>query len=180
MAGRRTDEVVHHWRDAYNLQYVPNDELENTVVSNVIASIQINDRELPGVRKIIALLESHNIPMAVASSSSPEIIDAVLSKLSLKSHMKVAYSAKAEKLGKPHPGVFLTTAKKLGVRASYCLVFEDALSGIKAAKAAGMKCIAIPEKLNLSKPEFSEADIILPSLELVDWNVLCELFGSKA
>jgi len=175
MAGKRTDEVVRHWRKNHNLQHIPNEQLEADIVQAVIASITEAGLELPGVRQLIALFEAHHIPMAVASSSSPEIIAAVLTKLDLARHMTVTHSAKHEEFGKPHPGVFLTTAKKLGVKPAHCVVFEDALSGIRAAKAAGMKCIAVPEVANHNKPEFQEADVVVQSLEQVTWGMLSKL-----
>lgn len=178
MAGRRTDEVVGHWRKTYDLNHITSDDLEARVVAKVIESIKLNGKELPGVKKIIKLLKSHDIPMAVASSSAPEIINVVLEKLVLHQHIQLAYSAKYEKFGKPHPGVFLTTAKKLGVQPADCLVFEDALSGVKAAKAAGMKCIAVPEKDNLNKQEMATlADLIIPSLKDINWTTITKLFA---
>ena len=176
-AGRRTDEVVRYWRETYHLEHVPNDALEASVVAKVIAHIHLNGAELPGVRKLIALFNAHHVPMAVASSSAPEIIDAVLLKLDLARHMKVAYSAKHEAHGKPHPGVFLTTAKQLGISPKDCLVFEDSLNGVRAAKAAGMRCIAVPEAANMQKPEFAqEADLVVASLEDVTWASVGRLF----
>jgi beta-phosphoglucomutase-like phosphatase (HAD superfamily) len=177
MAGRRTDEVVSHWKENHPLGHVHNKALEEDVISRVIKGIHVNGAELPGVRHVISLFESRDITMAVASSSSPEIIETVLKKLSLAQHMKLTYSAKYEEFGKPHPGVFLTTARKLGVEPTNCLVLEDSLSGVKAAKAAGMKCIAVPEAENLHKSEFGVwADVIVASLEKIDWKTIDRLF----
>jgi HAD superfamily hydrolase (TIGR01509 family) len=178
MAGKRTDEVVRHWRQTKKLEHVPNEHLEAVIGDAVIKSIRQHGKELPGVHHVINLFEQHNIPMAVASSSSPEIIEAVLNKLDLAKYMKITYSAKHEKFGKPHPGVFLTTAKKLSVSPENCIVFEDALYGIRAAKAAGMKCVGVPEFANAKKPEFQEADILVPSLEVITWAMLVRLFES--
>lgn len=177
MAGRRTDEVVHHWRQTHGLQHIPNETLEASIVNKVIASIHTNGNELPGVRKLVAVFENHKIPMAVASSSAPEVIEAVLTKLGLDRHMRVVYSAKYEAFGKPHPGVFLTTAKKMGVDPNESLVFEDSLNGVRAAKAAGMKCIAVPELINIAKPEFTqEADLVVASLDDLSWHKILDLF----
>jgi HAD superfamily hydrolase (TIGR01509 family) len=175
MAGKRTGEVVRHWQETQGMQHIPNEQLEADVVTAVIDSIKKDGKELPGVRQVISLLEEHSIPMAVASSSSPAIIEAVLSKLALGKYMTVTYSAVHEAFGKPHPGVFLTTARKLNVDPINCIVFEDALSGIRAAKAAGMKCIAVPDRLNVDKPEFLEADIVVPTLTQVTWEMVIGL-----
>jgi HAD superfamily hydrolase (TIGR01509 family) len=170
MAGRRTDEVIEHWRKEHDLGHIENSTLEASVVNKVIASIHLNGVELPGVKQVISMFEQRNIPMAVASSSAPEIIDVVLEKLDLKKYMQLAHSAKYEEYGKPHPAVFLTTARKLGVSAAQCVVFEDSLSGVRAAKAAGMLCVAVPEQHNIDNPKFrEEADIVVPNLSEIDW-----------
>ena len=177
MAGRRTDEVVHHWRTTRGLEHIDGKTLEAEVVEQVIASIRAHGAELPGVRHAISLFEAHEVPMAVASSSAPEIIDAVLDHLSLAKHMRLAYSAKYEEFGKPHPAVFITTAQKLGVPPADCLVFEDSLNGVLAAKAAGMRCAAIPEESNRAKPQFAIADRVLSSLEELTWPMVEALFA---
>lgn len=180
MAGKRTDEVVRHWREVYGLDHIANDALEAAVVDRVIENIQRSGKELPGVRSLIALFETHRIPMAVASSSAPEIIEAVLNKLKLGGYMQLAYSAKHEEFGKPHPAVFTTTAAKLGLSPAHCVVFEDSLSGVRAAKAAGMKCVAVPEEANIKKPEFQlEADLVVSSLERLNWRILSGLFETR-
>lgn len=180
MAGRRTDEVIRHWREHHGLTQVSTEILEQQVVDKVISYVRLNGTELPGVRQLIALLESRHVPMAVASSSSPEIIKAVLEKLRLVQHMKVTYSAKYEEFGKPHPAVFLTTASKLGVSPGNCLVFEDSLNGVRAAKAAGMLCIAVPEIANRNMQEFfDEADKVVDTLEKVDWVMIQSLFNRQ-
>ena len=177
MAGKRTDEIVRHWREKHKLAHIPNDTLEANVVSKVIENIHMNGVELPGVHELISLFDAHRIPMAVASSVAPEIIEAALTKLRLSQYMQVTYSAKHEAFGKPHPGVFLTTARKLGVDPAECLVFEDSLNGVRAAKAAGMKCVAVPETANLLKPEFAhEADLVVPNLKGLDWPTIAALF----
>ena len=67
--------------------------------------------------------------------------------------------------------------KASGVKPENCVVFEDSLNGVRAAKAAEMKCIAVPEKANSHKPEFAaEADIVVDSLETVDWDMLRNMF----
>ena len=180
MAGKRTDEVIRHWQDTQKLHHLSADDLESKVVSKVIENVKLNGKELPGVRQVIQIIENHSVPMAVASSSSPEIIDAVLDKLDLRKHMKLAHSAKYEEFGKPHPAVFTSTAQKLGVNPEDCLVFEDALSGIKAAKSAGMKCIAVPENINQNKTEFKElADLVVNSLSDVTWITIQSLFKTS-
>lgn len=163
-AGIRTADTAQYWIDRFSIKGVTAQELTDQMVSNIIKSIQTEGKPQPGVAHVLGLFNKYHIPMAIASSAEPKMIDAVMRRLELRSHMQVIYSAVHEPKGKPDPGVFLTTAKKLGVDPADCLVFEDAVSGVQAAKAAGMKCIAVPETANRNKPEFQQADIVLDSL----------------
>jgi sugar-phosphatase len=101
----------------------------------------------------------------LASSSASQIIQAALQKLNLTEVFVEIYSAEFEVLGKPHPGVYLTTAQKLNIPPQSCLALEDSLNGVLAAKAAHMKLFAIPEAIQQKNPQFALADLILKSLE---------------
>ena len=179
MAGKRTDEVMRHWRENYELDQVSDSALEKDVVSRVQEKIRLVGQELPGVRELIALFANHHVPLAVASSSAPEVIETVLDKLSLADQFLVVHSAKYEEKGKPHPGIFLTTARRLAVSPTHCLVFEDSLNGVRAALAAGMTCVAIPEPVNINNPEFQKADLVVSSLADLSWEIVAELMSRK-
>lgn len=96
-----------------------------------------------GLSEFLAQARANNIPMAVGTSAPPENVDFVLDGLTIRHYFQVIVDATMVKHGKPDPEVYLTTAKKLGVSPSDCIVFEDSLSGIKAGKSAGMKVIGI-------------------------------------
>lgn len=97
---------------------------------------------MPGLIDLLEKLKSKNIPMAVASSSDPETIRIILEKSGLRKYFLQAVSSSEVGKSKPEPDVFLHAAKILGVLPENCVVFEDSKNGIKAAKAAGMYCIA--------------------------------------
>ncbi|HSW79184.1 MAG TPA: HAD-IA family hydrolase [Candidatus Saccharimonadales bacterium] len=180
MAGRRTDEVVNHWRENHGVAHVPPEKLEKAVVEQVKANIRKHGKALPGAYKLLKMFQDNKIPVALASSSAQDIIDAVVETLEFAPFIQFSRSAKAEKQGKPHPDLFLNTAKLLESDPADCVVFEDALSGITAAKAAGMKCITVPEAVNIEKPEFHElADMVKPSLEDVTWRDVISLWSEK-
>ncbi|HEV2862122.1 MAG TPA: HAD-IA family hydrolase, partial [Pyrinomonadaceae bacterium] len=90
---------------------------------------------------------------------------AVTERLGLAGEFEVAYSAEEEEYGKPHPGVYLTTARRLGVSPAECLAVEDSFNGVLAAKAARMKCVAVPEPAPKADPRFCIADAVLDTLE---------------
>jgi len=97
---------------------------------------------MPGLVNLLENLQESGIPMAVASSSDAAIIDIILDKSGLRKYFKHTVSSSEIGKSKPEPDVFLHAAKLLGVAPENCIVFEDSKNGIKAAKAAGMHCIA--------------------------------------
>jgi beta-phosphoglucomutase-like phosphatase (HAD superfamily) len=86
--------------------------------------------------------------------------------------LDVIVSAEHERYGKPHPAVILTTAERLGVAPTECVVLEDSVNGVIAAKAARALCIAVPEH---EDPRFAIADRVLRSLNEVDRDLLLAL-----
>ncbi|MEU8841162.1 HAD family phosphatase [Streptomyces roseus] len=98
----------------------------------------------PEMRKFVERLHAEGIPMAVASGSSREAIDAVLAGTGLDALLTTAVSAEEVAQGKPAPDVFLEAARRLGAAPADCVVVEDAAPGARAAHAAGMSCVAIP------------------------------------
>lgn len=97
---------------------------------------------MPGLVNLLEKLQESGIPMAVASSSDKAIIDIILEKSGLRKYFSHFISSGEIGKSKPAPDVFLHAAGLLGVPPENCLVFEDSTNGIKAAKAAGMYCIA--------------------------------------
>lgn len=97
---------------------------------------------MPGLVNLLEKLRKSGIPMAVASSSDKAIIDIILEKSGLRKYFLHAVSSSEIGKSKPEPDVFLHAAQLLGVPPENCLVFEDSRNGIKAAKVAGMYCIA--------------------------------------
>ena len=163
--GLRVDEVVQHWYARQPWENATQEQVTADLVNNVIVLIKAKGMPMKGVKHAVDFFKSRNIPMAIASSSLTEIIKAVLDKLDIKDDLKAIHSAEHEPYGKPHPGVYITTAAKLGVRPEECLAFEDSPNGVLSAKAARMKCISIPDPHVASDPRIQIADLVLPSLE---------------
>ena len=134
------------------------------VTAQVVALILAQGQGKPGVTHAIQWAQQTGRKLALASSSPYVLIHAALSRLKLTGVFSVVYSAQEESYGKPHPAVYLTTAKKLGVPPEACLAIEDSLNGVLAAKAAKMKCLAVPEAHNLRDPRFVIADVTLSTL----------------
>jgi HAD superfamily hydrolase (TIGR01509 family) len=127
---------------------------------------------MPGLEHAITNARSAGLELALASSSSPVLIDAVLDKLGLGDTFAVVCSAVEEELGKPHPAVFLTTARLLGVKPDECVVIEDSVAGVRAARAAGTRVIAIPPRHLSENDAYIEADLKLASLNEITAEIL--------
>lgn len=162
--GLRTDEVVEHWFARYPWREPSKKEVEADIVRRVIAEVRRRGAAMPGAREAIALLAAAGMPLAIASSSSTEMIAAVVERLGIGNAFRVFQSAEHEPYGKPHPGVYLAAARGLGVAPSDCLAFEDSPNGVLAAKAAKMTCVAVPDPALKDDRRFGIADALLPSL----------------
>lgn len=169
--GLRIDQVIEYWFQRYPWSNLSKKAIEDLIVDQVINLIELKGKALPGVEQVTAFVQQKPVKIALASSSSSKIIKAALQKLGLGELFSQIYSAESELLGKPHPGVYLTTARKLGVQPQACLAVEDSLNGVLSAKAAQMKCLAIPEDSQQDNSRFNIADLQLKSLVDFDESV---------
>lgn len=97
---------------------------------------------MSGVVELLQWLQKNGIKLALASSSSIDVINIVLAKTGLTPFFEVVVDCTEAGAGKPDPTIFLLARKKLGVPKGNCVIMEDSTNGIKAAKAAGIYCIA--------------------------------------
>ncbi len=159
--GMDTHSSVKYWFAKHPWQNKSIVEVQNLIEAKVVKLVDEKGDPMPGLDKVLAFFQHKNLPVALASSSAMHIIEAVLRKLDIKRHFKVYHSAQFEIQGKPDPAVFLTTANKLKVKPEDCLVFEDSFNGVKAARAANMKVVAMPDmhSVSLIKPDMADAFI---------------------
>ncbi|MGA2915799.1 MAG: HAD-IA family hydrolase [Sedimentisphaerales bacterium] len=130
-------------------------------------------KPLPGARDFVNQCRSLGKKTAIASSADWRKVEGNLLEIKLPAKLFDAVVAGEDvEYKKPAPDIFLLAAKKIGVDPKYCLVIEDALSGIKAAKAAGCKCLAITSSYAIEK--LPDADFYAPDLahvpdEAINW-----------
>lgn len=137
---------------------------KNKIYVNIISQMTPDDI-LPGVVDFLNLLEKHGLPKAIGSASknTPTILQAV----GLSGRFDCIVDGNSVARSKPDPQVFLKGAEGMGMSPDQCVVFEDAISGVKAAKAGGMYCIGV------GKPEvLGEADLVVPDMKNVDLKTL--------
>ncbi|WP_069174283.1 HAD family hydrolase [Streptomyces griseus] len=117
----------------------------------------------PEMRTLVERLHGDGVVMAVASGSSRAAIEATLAVTGLDAYFPVCVSAEEVARGKPAPDVFLEAARRLGVEPSACVVVEDAVPGVEAAHAAGMRCIAVPSVRSAAdEAVFRSAELLFP------------------
>jgi beta-phosphoglucomutase family hydrolase len=130
---------------------------------------------LPGVYELLSLLKKNNVPCAIGSSAPMANIATGLEILDYGHFFQAIVSGEDVKLGKPDPQIFLTASFRLAVVPQRCIVFEDAKVGVAAAIAGNMKVVAVTN--TYPAEDLSDADLIVPSLELVTLSALQNLAG---
>jgi beta-phosphoglucomutase len=105
-----------------------------------------------GLARLLDLLDERGVPIGLATSAPRINVEPMLRVLAVDSRFAAVTLGDEVPNGKPAPDIFLESARRLGVPTEQCLVFEDAYSGVAAAKAAGMQCVALatthtPEEL---------------------------------
>ena len=123
---------------------------------------------MDGASELVVALSDRGIRLAVTSSAVRGPIIEILSRFDLLDRFELIVDGSEVTRGKPDPEAYLVTARKLEVRAGACIVFEDSNVGVRAAAAAGMVCIAIPNPNAQISQDVSVADLVLSSLREFD------------
>lgn len=159
--GISTRETLADWRERYGLT-APLADLLAEKNHRYLELARSSTRVYPQMREFVERLSDAGVPMAVASGSSRAAIEAILAGTGLDAHLKTLVSADEVDHGKPAPDVFLAAAALLGAEPADCVVLEDAAPGALAARAAGMRCVAIPYvAAQADDPAFAAADLLL-------------------
>jgi sugar-phosphatase len=170
--GLRVDDLVAYWAARRAFEGATAKDVEARLVARVVELVASEGRALPGIDTALASARERGCRIALASSSPTVIINAALERLGLASAFEVVQSGQYVPTGKPHPGIFLRTAERLDVSPLQCVVLEDSLAGIIAAKAARMGCVAVPFDHPHHDARFVVADAIVGSLDEVTSDLL--------
>lgn len=123
----------------------------------ILEEYRQHSEPLPGAVELVRQLRALDVPVALASSSAAEWVDACLERVGLRDAFDVVVTGSDVRRGKPDPEIYLLTAERLGVEPQACLAFEDAPAGIEAARRAGMTVWAVltpyTEGLDLGEPD---------------------------
>jgi beta-phosphoglucomutase len=174
--GRRNDE---------NIRKFMGNQISQQEIENIGAEKEITFRRLikdsikpfPGVIELIKSLAEVGFQQAIVSSAPIENIRLITEALGIKSYFRVIISGDDVTKGKPNPQAFLLAAKRLGIEAQGCVVIEDAVTGITAAKSGGIHCIAVASTEH--KEHLSSADIVVDSLEKITVSTIEKLLDRQ-
>lgn len=172
--GQRNDSIIPQWLGA---RCTPELVARIGDAKEKLYRQQIREKgisPLPGVNDCVHMLHESGWSQAIASAAPRANVELVLEVLSFASFFQALVSAEDVRKGKPDPEVFLTAAARLGVPSERCIVVEDAVAGIQAAGAAGMRSIYVH-----SRPQSVSADLTVRSLDLLPPDVFENLISNS-
>jgi HAD superfamily hydrolase (TIGR01509 family) len=141
----------------------PPEKINREVVERLAAAYREQLPAISGAREAVERLAAR-WPLGLASSSNRELIDLALELLGVRHLFKATVSSEEVARGKPAPDVYLEAARRLGVDPAHAAAIEDSHNGILAAKAAGMRVIAIPNRhFPPDEQALGQADVVLDS-----------------
>ena len=155
--GLRIDEACAYWFERAPWRGPTIHEVAQRIVDRMTTLIGAEGEPMPGARDAIDAAGAAGFRLGLASSSSMQLIEAVLDGFGWRDAFEVLRSAESEALGKPAPDVYRSTVRALGVSPDEAIAIEDSANGVRSALAAGLRCIAIPEAADDDDPVFARA-----------------------
>jgi HAD superfamily hydrolase (TIGR01509 family) len=164
MMGMSSLEWSRYLADALGVPGTP-EEINAAIVERMLARYGEAPPLIPGAVEAVRRC-AERWPLAVASSSNPELIEVVLDAAGLHDVIPVVVSSQEVARGKPAPDVYVEAARRLGVDPHACAAVEDSHNGIRSAKAAGMRVIALPNPhFPPDEEALAQADVVLRSID---------------
>lgn len=164
--GRGAKEVWTHLKEKYNLP----PSIEKLIAErreNYFEMLKKELKPIDGAIELVKAFKKRNTKIGLATSSSVKEIKIILNKLNIAKYFEITNSAENVANSKPAPDIFLKTAKDLNEKPKNCVVIEDTFNGVKAARRAGMKCIALKSNYT-TEEDLKEANLIVNSLKEIN------------
>ena len=166
--GARLNEVVEYRVNKHQIDPKWSVDIEKWIEDEIIHFVITEATILKGVKESISLLKREEYTLAIASSSPHRLINAVVEKLACAGDFSGIFSAQDDAFGKPHPSVYIRCASSLGFSPENCIVIEDSVNGMVAAKAAKMKVIVVPDPKMYTFSAWGLADFKIENLHQLD------------
>lgn len=166
---------VKTWNEKYNLNINPDEYCKRiwTIQAELFKNLTVKKTLV----NFLEELHCNSVPKGVGTSAHKSRVENILKDTSLIKYLPVFIASEDVTHHKPHPEVYLTVANKLNILPENCVVFEDAKSGIQAAKAGNMKAIGYLNKHNTPE-ELSEADALIHDFSEINYKKLSCLFAA--
>ncbi|WJY13183.1 hexitol phosphatase HxpB [Pectobacteriaceae bacterium CE90] len=168
--GLRIDMVVDLWYQLAPWSGPEREEVVSRIIDRALALVAERRPLLPGVEHALQLCRRQNLKIGLASASPDRMLLQVLHMFNLEHYFDVLVSAEHLPYSKPHPEIYLQTARDLGVHPLQCATLEDSINGMLATKAARMRSIVVPAKELQHDPRWVLADKKLTSLQQLQVN----------
>jgi HAD superfamily hydrolase (TIGR01509 family) len=171
MMGMSSPEWSGYMHDDLGVPLAP-EEISAAVVDRMLDEVAAGIELLPGAERAVVDLAAR-WPLGLASSANRPVIDRVLERTGLARHFRVTVSSEEVPRGKPAPDVYLEATRRLGADPRACVAIEDSTNGLLAAKAAGMRVVAVPNRAFPPAPEaVAQADLVVTALTGLDPSAL--------
>jgi beta-phosphoglucomutase len=175
--GRRRDDILRHFLGALcDDKLVEYGRQKEQLFRSEAAEV----RTIDGLVSFIEDLQREKLILSVASSGSRNRIDFLMQQLDLKKCFRVVITGDEVARGKPAPDLFLRAAHDLGIEPFELIAFEDAVSGVKAARSAGMKCVGIARVDRASILLEAGARYVVPDFRFLSYSKLRKLLSNDA
>jgi len=166
--GLRSSEMVDHWCSRFSVTTETPQSLIERYDRRMIEELRTKVPLMEGALEAIRFFGDKGLPMALASCSAMNQIEAAMERHRLRGYFEFMISASGGMPGKPHPEIYLQAAKKLGVQPTECLAIEDSFYGVISAKAARMKVLTMPDPEEYGQGRFGAADLKIRSLNEIN------------
>ncbi len=173
MEGRKRDEILRYFLGELSDEQV---RALGHQKEQMFREESADMKAIDGLREFLQQLSEAKIRLAVASSGSNGRVNYVLDLLDLRRYFQAVITGDQVTYGKPDPTIFRMACDQLRVRPSDTLVFEDSVSGIRAAKAAGMRCVGVATNGIIAILVEAGADHIIPNFSAVPFDLMRELY----
>jgi beta-phosphoglucomutase family hydrolase len=172
--GRKRDDILRHFLGELEPERMAEyGRRKEQLFRDEAADVQT----VSGLLSFLENLEGAHLALGIASSGSRSRIEFLLDRLDLKKHFRVLVTGDEVEKGKPDPAVFLRAAQDLQLDPTELLAFEDASSGVKAARSAGMMCVGIASSGRTSVLLDAGADHVAPDFRSLSYSKLQEIYS---
>ena len=154
--GMRIDEFAAILQEHYPRLGATPAAIESAITERMIAAAAGRIQARPGADEIVRYVAERDIPRAIASSSTQDIIEHFLQLMGWDALLPKRFSAEFVRRGKPAPDIYLHAAAQLAVQPVSCLALEDSRLGTQAAQAAGMTCFTVPDLSHSAHSDFAD------------------------